>query len=228
VTAKRVGSAVVLLGSLTFPALLPSQQRVLDSGTLLVSHAGAIIGKEEFVVRAGRAAGDRGWTIAARIFHPAGRPQHNLAAVLELAADSQPASLPIDQLDPKSSQVYAELVPRRVSIRTVREAHESVRQYPAPGRPWLTDDSVFSLHAIPPAGSAGPVLLLSPRTGLRMSATWSDRGVEVTEVNGEAVSLRHILVSGIAPRDLWYDDRGRLIKVEVPTLGLTAVRARER
>ena len=114
---------------------------------------------------------------------------------------------------------------RRVSLRTVDGSHESVRQYPAPDRVFFLDDSAFALHAIPPQGQPGPGLMLWPRSGRRDMGSWSDRGIEPTDLNGTNTPLRHIVLSGAAPRDLWYDDHGHLAKVEVPGLGLTAVRS---
>jgi hypothetical protein len=197
---------------------------VLDKGTLVIWSGGAIIGKEEFVVRGVRASGEPGWSVLSEVYYPAGRSHRNLAALLELAADSQPTSLRVDLPDPQSGHVYAEVGAGRVTIRTTQDAHESARQYPASGRVWLVDDSVFAVHAMAPAGTPGPVLLLAPRNGTRDSANWVDRGIGPTEVNGHELSLRHIIVSGLVTQDLWYDQQGHLIKVEEPTRGLTVVR----
>ncbi|MBI4502387.1 MAG: hypothetical protein HY700_14655 [Gemmatimonadetes bacterium] len=200
-------------------------QRVLDRGTLVISRAGVVIGSEDFVIRTGRTSGDRGLTVASRASYPPSRPQVVLVPVLELTADSQPAALQIDVQDGMARRVVAELAPRRISIRTVHDSRESVRQYPAPERVLFLDDSAFALHAIPPTGPGGPVLLLWVRSGVREDGAWSDRGVEPTDFNGQTVSLRHVTLSGPFPRDLWYDDRGHLAKVEVPSLELRAARS---
>jgi len=228
--SSRRRTAVALIGILIIGWLatppLAAQQRVLDKGALVISRAGAIIGKEEFVVRAERISGERGWSISSEILYPAGRAQWNLALLLELAPDSQPASLQIE--DSPSDQVFAELAAERLTIRSVKNAHESVRQYPAFGRVLLLDDSAFAVHAMAPAGTPGRVLLLFPRDGSRDSASWEDQGIGSTEVNGHEIPLRHVTLIGMVKRDLWYDEQGHLVKVEEPARGLTAVRASTR
>ena len=222
--AARLSAGCLLLWVVSAAFL---QQGIFESGVLIISHSGTVIGREEFVVRAGRASGDRGLTVASRVSYPADHPRVSLVPLLELRPDSQPASIQIDLLDGTARRVFAELAPRRVSIRTVDGSHESVRQYPAPDRVLFLDDSAFALHAIPPQGPAGPALMLWPRSGRRELGSWSDRGVEPTEVNGKNTLLHHIVLAGAAPRDLWYDEHGHLAKVEIPSLGLTAVRSAE-
>src|ERR1041384_3689220 len=152
-------------------------QGVLDSGVLIISRSGTVIGKEEFVVRAGRASGDRGFTVASRASYPPDHPRVGLSPVLELRPDSQPASLQIDLQGRPPRRGFAEFSPRRLSLRTVDGSHESVRQYPAPEHAFFLDDSAFALHAIPPQGPPGPVLMFWPRSGRRNLGSWSDRGI---------------------------------------------------
>src|SRR5439155_17542785 len=129
----------VLVAIVTLAATVHAQQRVLDSGTLMISRAGVLIGREEFTIRSGRASGSGdGFTIAATAYYPADRSQASLAITVELAADSEPASFQLnvlDQrqlnvLDQRQRRIYAQLGPRRVTVRTLTASGESVREYP--------------------------------------------------------------------------------------------------
>ena len=93
----------------------------------------------------------------------------------------------------------------------------------------LIDDSLVSLLALLPGVEPGSITLFYPRSGRTRRATLDNQGVERTEVNGDERQLRHITLStGDHVRHLWYDSRGRLIKVEIPFDGLTAIRSSRR
>ena len=117
----------VLVAIVTLAATVHAQQRVLDSGTLMISRAGVLIGREEFTIRSGRASGSGdGFTIAATAYYPADRSQASLAITVELAADSEPASFQLNVLDQRQRRIYAQLGPRRVTVRTLTASGESV------------------------------------------------------------------------------------------------------
>ncbi len=216
--------AALIPFALPSPAL--AQQRVIDTGTLIISRAGAVIGREEFVVRVGRAStGREGFTISANAFYPSERTQASVVPVVELGPDSQPASL---QIDAGQQRVFAQIGARRVTVRMVSPQGESVREYPGGERLLVADDSSFALQAIPPGRTAGTVSLVWPRAGRRESGSLEDRGTERTELGAGAAALRHyVLKAGGTERHLWYDERGRLMKVELPAGSLSAVRAPE-
>ncbi|MBI4419754.1 MAG: hypothetical protein HY560_02940 [Gemmatimonadetes bacterium] len=204
-----------------------SQQRVLDSGALTISQGGIVIGREEFTVRAGRASGGRdGFTIASSVFYPPDRAEATLAPVVEVGPDSVPITLQLDVFDGAQRRVYAQLGARRVTVRSVSPQGESVREYPGGGRFVIVDDSSFALNAIPPGRAPGSVSVLWPRHGRREAGELADLGMARTEVGVRSAELQHFqLTTGADTRDLWYDERGRLMKVDVPAAGLSAVRA---
>jgi hypothetical protein len=87
----------------------------------------------------------------------------------------------------------------------------------------VADDSVFGFYAIPlPRGARQAVLT---RSGARHPVELLDRGTERTTLQGVPRELRHeVLRLGTQEHHLWYDPEGRLMKVEVPALGVTAAR----
>jgi hypothetical protein len=51
-------------------------------------------------------------------------------------------------------------------------------------------------------------------------------GTEAVDVAGTQVQARHLTVqiAGDAPRHVWVDEQGRVLRVEIPAADLTAVR----
>ena len=216
----------VLVAIVTLAATVHAQQRVLDSGTLMISRAGVLIGREEFTIRSGRASGSGdGFTIAATAYYPADRSQASLAITVELAADSEPASFQLNVLDQRQRRIYAQLGPRRVTVRTLTASGESVREYPGGSRTLAADDSSFALYAVLPGRAAGTVQMISPREGRRAAHELKDLGFERTDVGARSVELHHLVLDGPSLTHLWFDEHDLLIKAEVPGAGLAASRA---
>lgn len=199
------------------------QGPLLDSGTLVISRSGEVVGREEFTVRRGRSSGPDGYTITSTAAYPPTSPRITLSPVVELGPDSMPVQVQFDTYGDGQARVYARFGTRRVTVRVVRPGGESARELPATGREIVADDSVFALYAIPPA--RGTRQAVFPRNGSRLPAELLERGTERTTLQGVPRDLRHeVLRLGSREHHLWYDQDGRLMKVEVPALGLIAER----
>jgi hypothetical protein len=206
-------------------------QAPLDEGAFIVREDTVEIARESFRLRHGRLArGGVGWTLATAIRYDHARPVVTLSPILELSADTLPATLQYDVGDPREPvRILGELGRGRFTVRLVARTTERAREFPASGRPVVLDDSVFALYlfaawratAIP-----GTLTAIVPR-GLRREAIQvHDQGPESTTWNGRPITLRHVTVSGGANTavHLWLDAAGRLMKVEIPTRRLTAER----
>ncbi len=220
--------ASLALGTLLAAARVPAafaapQGPIVDAGTFVISRSGAVVGREEFTVRRGRSTGWDGYTITSTVAYPPASPSVTLSPVVELGPDSIPVQVQFDVFGDGQSRVYARFGPRRVTLRVVRPGGESARELPATGREIVADDSVFALYTIPPPSGAQQAV--APRSGARLPAAVLDRGTERTTLQGVARELRHLVLRlGSQERHLWYDQKGRLMKVEVPALGLIAER----
>jgi len=199
------------------------QGPLLDAGTLVIRRSDVVIGREDFTVRRGRSAGPDGYTIASTVTYPPSSPRITLSPVVELGPDSTPVQVQFDVYADGQSRIYARFGPRRITLRVVRPGGESARELPATGREMVVDDSAFALHAVPPA--RGTRQAVFPRNGERLPVEVVDRGTEQITLQGVPRELRHeVLRFGPQERHLWYDEGGRLMKVEVPALGLVAER----
>jgi len=204
--------------------VLPGGQGpVLDSGTLVISQGGSIVGRESFTLRAGHAGEPGGYTLSSSARYATAAGQVAFSPVVEWDSDSLPQLVQFDVYGDGQSRAYVRFGPRRVSVRIVRPGGESARELPAVGRELVVDDSVFALHALQPGTALSAIF---PRTGTRVPVRLEDRGQEQAMLRGTARTLRHLVLHlGGQERHLWYDDGGRLIRVEIPVRGLSAERA---
>jgi len=196
-------------------------QAPLDEGTLLVRQDTAEIGREAFRLSAAR--GGSGWTLASTVRYDRNRPIVVLNPILEIGADSLPASLEFSVADPRDPlRILGQLARGRFTVRLLGRRTERAREFPASGRVVVLDDSVFALYLLA-AWHAGPspvpVTAIFARSGRRELLVVQDQGVEATTVNRDPASLRHVTVTGGANQlvHLW-------LKVEVPASRLTAER----
>jgi len=203
-------------------------QAPLDEGTFLIRQDTAEIGREAFRLTAAR--GGAGWTLASTVRYDRSRPIVVLNPILEIGADSLPASLEFSVADPREPlRVLGQLSHGRFTVRLLGRLTERAREFPAPAPVVVLDDSVFVLYLLA-AWRAAPrpisVTAIFPRGGHREVVVVQDLGVEATTVNRTAASLRHVTVTGGPQREvqLWLDRAGRLLKVAVPSRRLTAER----
>ena len=215
----------LLLGlPLWFGAAAPEQARERDAGTFTILAKDAVVGREEFTIRDGRGAARDGFTVSWRRFSGDG-VDPAFIATLELGSDSQPVTA---QLAEAAAQrrILIQASPRRVTVRAVTPTGESVREYRGGTPLWFADDSSAAWFALPPRPGSQSITVVWPKNDRRETAALTDRGAEPTAIGSASQSFHHwVLGSETGERHLWYDDRGRLVKVEAPASGLVAVRA---
>ncbi|MDH5805648.1 MAG: hypothetical protein OEZ54_10770 [Gemmatimonadota bacterium] len=198
-----------------------------DQGVLRIFRDGIEIGREDFSITAGatNAAGQRGSRLVASVAYPPRRTSVTLGRRVEFGADSQPQVVQFESSRPDADRVVAQFGERRLTIRTISRTEESAQEHPRMGRYMVVDDSSFSLYALPPSTAPGPITLFWVRQGFGETFQLQNMGVEQTTVDGRPVSLTHIVLrSDEDSRHIWYDERGRLTKVEIPKAGITAER----
>jgi hypothetical protein len=215
---------LVLLASTSVWDGAAAQQRTLDQGTLLVTRGAAPISREEFTVQAGRPGAPDGYTISARVWRldrpgPVFRPQ------VELGPDSQPAAAQFDVSGDESRRIVAQVGNRRLTVRALTQSGESIREFPAADRMLVADDSALALYAVPPGREQGVVAIVWLRSGRRETWQLEDRGRTLLTIGAAQRPAHHlVLTRGSGERHLWYDDAGRLQRVEIPADTITAVR----
>src|SRR2546428_6955308 len=103
-------------------------QAPLDEGTLLVRQDTAEIGREAFRLSAAR--GGAGWTLAPTVRYDRNRPIVVLNPLLEIGADSLPASPEFSVADPPDPlPLPGQLARGRVTVRLLRPRPQRTRGF---------------------------------------------------------------------------------------------------
>lgn len=203
----------------------------IDEGVFVVRQDTVEIARESFRLTHGRLSrGEAGWTLATTVRYDRARPVVVLSPILEVSADTLPATLQYDVADPRQpSRILGELNRNRFTVRFVARATERAREFPAGQRTTVLDDSVFALYIF--AGwwaSSAPLSLTAivPRSLRRDMIEAQDHGQAATTLNRDSATLRHVSISGGANGivHLWFDAAGRLMKIEIPSRRLTVER----
>ncbi|HUL03775.1 MAG TPA: hypothetical protein VLV16_11160 [Gemmatimonadales bacterium] len=205
--------------------VLLAVQAPLDEATLVVREDTVEVARESFRFVRGRGGGadSPAWTLATSIRYERKRPMLVLAPILDVTSDSQPVSLEYDVASVIApARILGQLSRGRFTVRTLGHSTERAREIPVTGRFLVLDDSVYALYLFA-AWAAGPapvtLTAVVPRSSRRDTLTVQDRGQESTSLLHGAVMLRHVTVTG-GPNgqvDLWLDEGGRLLKVEIPS-----------
>lgn len=226
-------TAIPMLGLALAAGAAPAagQSLVIDEGTLEVRRGDVVLARESFTVARTSADRHAGWRIAATVHYPADQPRVTLSPIVELGPDSLPRMVQFDARDRGEQRVLAEFGRRRLTVRIISSSGESAREYPTPRRPLVVDDSVLSLYAVPPGLAPGRVRLTAPRQGVQSDYVLENRGLDETTLAGRRQQLVHLVLTSRSDDDarhLWYDQEGRLMKVEIPGRQLVAERVATR
>ena len=218
--------ALVLLRVLPLSQAALAQGRIIDEGVLRVVANRIEVARERFsVTQGGVVEGGAGLQITATAFYPPRRTRITISPFLTLGPDSLPRTIQFDATNGDDERIVARVARRRITISRISSRGESTREYPGAPRTMMVDDSVFALYAVPPGTAPGAVRLVSPRHDTHEDYQLEDHGFAQTMVDGQSLKLRHLILSaGVLQRHLWYDDLGRLMKVEIPSRNIYAER----
>jgi hypothetical protein len=200
------------------------QSAVVDEGTFTITRNGAPVGREAFrIVRAPAPGG--------QVFRASGTTVIGDRRI-------QP-SLGTDSLGVPVSY-EAKVTEKGVTVQSVRgsgrpgrfgvvsrlaNGSESAREYVLSNGALLLDENVFHHFYFIPVGSHSRAAVIVPRTGSQEQFTIAAHGAEPVEIAGTRVPGRRYSITGEkGGRDVWVDQRGRLLKVSIPEQGLVALR----
>jgi hypothetical protein len=74
-------------------------------------------------------------------------------------------------------------------------------------------------------GAVGTIMAIAPRESRSSRVEVSSQGLEPVQVAGRALTATHYSLGvGAARRDFWVDAAGRLLRMEIPSRQLVAIR----
>lgn len=211
--------AVLTLAGSTFAV----QWHTVDEGTFAVARAGQPSVTESFKIQ----KGDDGSTVATgRVVSGA----QIITSTLTVDSTGMPLHYEVMIKDhgARALRVVAAGRAGRLTTQTVNQrGDESMREYPlGQGRCLILEDGLLhELYFAAVGAHPGTFQIVNPRAAHSARGTLTAEGLEPLEVGGRTVTATHYaLSSGGVRRDFWVDTVGRLLKVSIPSEGLTATR----
>ncbi len=207
------------------------QNVVVDENAFRIYLNGEEVGREEFSIR------QIGPSQQGRFFLT-GTVDLELATGaigLAPAMDVQGATLDVSEYQIRVTGTEATDISVRVPgdrylVRTVSASGEQLREFRAgPGSILLDQGVVHHHYLLNPFLENGPAVslsILAPRGGQQSRMTLSLVGREEIRVGGILVpdARRFHLEGGNSSRDIWFDNQGRILRLEIPSQGYTAER----
>ena len=107
------------------------------------------------------------------------------------------------------------------------ERGESEREYVVSDGALLLDDDVFhQFYFLARRSDQGTIPVVIPRRNTQVVLKVTNQGNENVTIGTKTISAQHLVFSDPSGqvRDVWVDDKGRVLKVEIPARKLVALR----
>lgn len=206
-------------------AAIGQSSAVVDEGTFTVTEKGAPVGRESY--RIARTPGPGGQVYLVKGQSALG--ENRISTTLGVDSLGLPVSYRSEHT------VRGQLVqllqgrgrPGRFSVLKETRSGESAREYLLNSGALLMDEDVFHhFYFVPFGAKLAHLVVIAPRTAEQGRFRVEDRGPESIEIAGQSITSRRysLIGSSEAGRDVWIDEKGRLLKVAIPEKGLIALR----
>jgi hypothetical protein len=209
------------------PSELPGQVVTLDDGSFTILHAGQPVGREVFSIRSTPGVGGSVVQSTATITYD----DRRLAPVLRTDAAGVPSAY---QLDVRAGTEVVETFRGDVrrgrfsaTIQTPRG--ESRRDYVVSADAMILDEEIFHHYYFLDRGarvgkSSVPVVV--PRRNVQVDMALESHGASEVVIGDRTIPATRYRLSDPTgdTRDVWLDSRGRVLRVEIPSRGISALR----
>lgn len=218
---RSVVSQLTLAAVVSSPAL--AQGRTIDEGAFVITRKGAPTQTESFKIA--RVDND---LIQGTAQITAGDERISSSLVVDSVGTPVSYLFLVKNHGATTLTVRALAGGHRMSLSSSdNRSNESAKDFPlVPGKTLLLDDwLVHQLYFVALGKRTGEVEIIHPRNGHHETGVLTGRGLEPVEIAGRSVTATHYsLVIGQTTREFWVDAGGRLLRVEIPSQGLTATR----
>jgi hypothetical protein len=204
-----------------------AQVATADEGSFTITREGRPAGREEFSIRR-TPGGESGTTYVASA--TVSYTDRRLSPALRADAGGSPIAYQVEVR--VGSEVQERLTGQvgrgRFSALTKTPRGESSKEYVVSDGALILDDDVFHQYFfVAQGGRAGSVPVVVPRRNAQLTMRIEERGTEELSVGGQRLSARHLVLrdaAGGADRDIWVDAQNRVLKVEIPSRSVVALR----
>lgn len=224
----KILSGLLLLGT---AAPVAGQTAAIDEGTFRILIGGREVGVETFSIRQNGAGADAVIIAQGSLTLDAATGGNEVRANVQLSSGLRPVAYDVELRGGDARQIRGTITGRRASSRTVSGGgQEQWKEYLVTDGAVLLDDGMahhYYFIARRVADGATQVPVMNPRESRQVQATVTAAGQESVSAGGATTAARRITVqpSGGDIRTVWVDDRGRVLRVEIPARNYVAVRA---
>lgn len=225
-TALPIAAALALFGS-AVPA--GAQIRVLDEGTFDLFISGIPAGSETFSIR--RSGSDANPQIVATAEITISGPDGELylrPALQVVGRDLRVTAYQQKISGTRVEDIFLTAENDRFYTRSRTEAGEREREFRAPAGALVLEPLVahhYHFLANAPSGVSGVVSVVVPMDGRQASLPFAEVGPDTIEIGGTQASANRLRLGdesgGIS---VWVDSGGRVLRVDNPSAGYSAVR----
>jgi hypothetical protein len=218
----RLRSAVTLLTLGASP--LAAQTWPVDEGTFVVVKAGAQGFTESFKIKHGP-----GGLITATGSQTVGTQLTTTSLTTDSLGTPMQYDLRVTKGGAQLLKVHAAATgPRRFTASSSAAGGEDgMKEYPVTaGRSVILEPGLLhQLFFLPLGGRNGHVQVLEPGAARVSNAVLTLKGLDNIRVAGKPFTANRYSLTGLAAEaDFWIDNQGRLLRVDVPSQGLSATR----
>jgi hypothetical protein len=225
----RLMAAVVAAFALLSPRQAGAQGTLVDEGTFQISVGGTPAGSERFSIRSSETPQGSQLIATAEITLREDGAELQLRPALQLTGgDMAVTAYQVKISGGRNEEVFVTATDGRFLTRSLSDRGERERELRAVAGTVLVDLGVahhYHFLVNPVGGRRDAVTLIVPREGRQHELSLSEVGNEPVDVGGRSVSALHLrLGAGPDTRDVWVDDAGRVLRVDHPAVGYSAVR----
>jgi hypothetical protein len=208
---------------LLIPHVATAQLTVVDEGSFTITRDGRT-GREDF--RIVRTPSGSGTVLVASGTAVLGTTR--IVAALRTDTGGSPLAYQLEgrEAGDVRERVSVQVARGRISARAQSPRGESAREYfLKDGMLVLDEDLLHQYYFLALHPDRSTVTIVVPRRNVVVDWRVVSKGDEPIEIAGMRIVARHFAVSdGSSTRDVWFDAQGRVLRVDMPSLGLVAVR----
>lgn len=224
---RRLAATSLVCVLLSTPSGGAAQSVVVDEGTFAISVDGSPVGTERFTIRRA-GVGDDAIVIANAAIHwDGGSGAIDLQPLLEATPlDDLSTNYQLKVSGAETAELSIRLAGRRYVSRMQTSTGEEEREFLArPGTRILEEGVAHHYYFVRNVREGTRIPAIEPRTRRQLSLVASAPEEEEIRVGTARVSARKVtLTAGDDVRTIWFDGQGRVLRVEVPGAGYSAVR----
>jgi len=202
-------------------ASLTAQTRIVDEGTFVITRQGHPAETEAFRIRA-----ENGMLIATGQLSAGSK---RVSSVLTTDSLGTPIDYKLDVRENGASTMSISAIGRagRLTARSqLPHGDESTREYPVTaGSSFILEDDLVHQTYFALRAKKENMQAINPRASHGTPVTLRALGLEPITIAGRQVTATHYsMQAGGRQREFWVDSAGRVLQVEIPSLGLKATR----